>query len=65
MIGESTSSRLESVMQVSIWPVTIGPQANSWVTNFFLKNSRSGDNFSVQNSGPRIEKGKQNPHPRA
>ena len=53
-------------MQVSIWPVTIlPPWANPRATNFFRQNPRPGDNFSVQNSGLRVEKTKQNPHPRA
>ena len=46
---------------ISIWPVTIPPRA----ANFFRQNPHPGDNFSVQNSGPRVEKMKQNPHPRA
>ena len=41
------------------------PQANHWATNFFRQNPHPGDSFSVQNSGPRVEKMKQNPHPRA
>ena len=32
---------------------------------FSVKNPRPGDNFSVQNSGPRVEGTKLNPHPRA
>ena len=32
-------------------------------TNFSHQNLRPGDSFSVQNSGPRVEKTKQNPHP--
>ena len=52
-------------MQVSIWPVTIPPRADCQATNFFRQNPRPGDSFSVQNFGPRVEKTKQNPHPRA
>ena len=58
-------------MQVSIWPVTIPPppppppRANCRATNFFRQNPHPGDSFSVQNSGLRVEKMKQNPHPRA
>ena len=33
--------------------------------NFFRQNPRPGDSFPVQNSGPWVEKTKQNPHPRA
>ena len=39
------------------------PRANPRTTNFFQQNPRPKDSFSVQNSGPRLEKGKQNPHP--
>ena len=46
-------------MQVSIWPVTIPPpRADPRATNFFRQNPRPGDSFSVQNSGPRVEKTK-------
>ena len=48
-------------MQVSIWPVTIPPRADRRATNFFRQTPRPGDSFSVQNSGPRVEKTKQNP----
>ena len=41
------------------------PRADRRATNFFRQNPRPGDSFSVQNSGPRVEKTKQNPHPRA
>ena len=41
------------------------PRANRRATNIFRQNPRPGDSFSVQNSGPRVEKMKQNPHPRA
>ena len=54
------------VMEVSIWPVTIPPpRADCRATNFFRQNPRPGDSFSMQNSGPRVGKMKQNPHPRA
>ena len=52
-------------MQVSIWPVTTSPQADPRATNFFRQNLCPRDSFPVQNSGPRVEKTKQNPHPRA
>ena len=54
-------------MQVSIWPVTTPspPRADLRVTNFFRQNLRPGDSFSVQNSGSRVEKTKQNPNLRA
>ena len=32
------------------------PRANCRATNFFRQNLRPGDSFSVQNSGPRVEK---------
>ena len=41
------------------------PRADRRATNFFRQNPRPGDSFSVQNSRPRVEKPKQNPHPRA
>ena len=41
------------------------PRADCQATNFFRQNPRPGDSFSVQNSGPRAGKTKQNPHPRA
>ena len=41
------------------------PGADPRAANFFYQNPRPGDSFSVQNSGPRVEKTKQNPHPRA
>ena len=41
------------------------PRADCRATNFFRQNPRPGDSFSVQNSGPRAGKTKQNPHPRA
>ena len=41
------------------------PRADCRATNFFRQNPRPGDSFSVQNSGPRVGKTKQNPHPRA
>ena len=52
----------EELMQVSFdWLPS--PRANRWATNFFRQNPRPGDSFSVQNSGPRVEKMKQNPTP--
>ena len=39
------------------------PRADPQATNFFHQNSHPGDSFSVQNSGPRVEKTKQNPCP--
>ena len=41
------------------------PRANRRATNFFRQNQHPGDSFLVQKSGPRVEKMKQNPHPRA
>ena len=41
------------------------PRADCRATNFFRQNPRPGDSFSVQISGPRVGKTKQNPHPRA
>ena len=41
------------------------PRADCRATNFFRQNPLPGDSFSVQNSGPRAGKTKQNPHPRA
>ena len=41
-----------------------GYQTPPRATNFFRQNPRHGESFSVQNSGPRVEKTKQNPHSR-
>ena len=41
------------------------PRADCRATNVFRQNPRPGDSFSAQNSGPRVGKTKQNPHPRA
>ena len=39
------------------------PRADPRATNFFCQNPRPRDSFLVQNSGPRVEKTKLNPHP--
>ena len=41
------------------------PRADSRANNFFRQNPRPRDSFSVQNSGPWIEKRNKNPHPQA
>ena len=39
------------------------PRADPRATNFFRQNPHPRDNFSVQNSGPRVEKTKQKSPP--
>ena len=39
------------------------PPANPGATNFFRQDPRPGDSFSVQNSGPRVEKQSKIPTP--
>ena len=53
------------VMQVSIWPVTIPFRDNPRATTFLCQNPCPGNSFSVQNSGHRVKKTKQNLNPRA
>ena len=58
---DSLRGVVRRVMQISIWPVTT-PRAEPRATNFFCHNPHPLDNFSVQNSSPRVEKRSKNPN---